>query len=83
MLMVTALASRVSELKGLGFSEVYAAANWLAHHVMLLKKQVHPRWEYNRVQDPTQKSGDNIEANRLVELLQEMFQISSSWPTTE
>jgi hypothetical protein len=83
MPMVTALASRVSELMGLGLSEVCAAANRLAHHVMLLKKQVQPQWEYNRVQDPTQKSGDNIEANKLVELLQEMFQSSSSWPTTE
>jgi hypothetical protein len=49
------------------------AANWLTHRVTPLKKQVHPRWEYCRVQEPTRESGDNIEANKLVELLQEMF----------
>jgi hypothetical protein len=69
MLIVFALASRVSELKGFDLTGVDVAANWLACRVTPLKKQVHPGWEYNRVQDPTRESKDNIEANKLVELL--------------
>jgi hypothetical protein len=76
--IVSALSSRVSELKGLGLTRVGVAANWLARRVTPLKKQVHPRWEYSGVQDPMQELKDNIEANKLVELLQEMFQNTSS-----
>jgi hypothetical protein len=83
MLIVSALASRVSELKGLGLTRVSMAANWLAHRVTPLKKQVHPGWEYSGVQDPTRESKNNIEANKLVELLQEMFQNINSWLTPE
>jgi hypothetical protein len=39
----------------------------------MLKKQVHCWWEYYMMQDPTQESGDNIEANKLVLLLKELF----------
>jgi hypothetical protein len=46
-----------------------------------MKKQVRPRWEYCGVHDPTRESGDNIEANKLVELLKEMFENTNSWPT--
>jgi hypothetical protein len=41
------------------------------------------RWEYCGVQDPAWESGNNIEANKLVEILQEMFQNTNSWPTPE
>jgi hypothetical protein len=77
------LASRVSELKGSGLTGFGVAANWLARQAIPLKKQVHPGWEYCRVQDPTQESGDNIEASELVELLKEMFQNINSWLTLE
>jgi hypothetical protein len=77
------LAARVSELKGLDFTRVSVATNWLAHRVTPLKKQVHLGWEYCGVQDPTQESGNNIKANKLVELLKEMFQNTNSWPTPE
>jgi hypothetical protein len=79
--VVTILANRVSELKGLGLTGVGVAANWLARLVTPLKKLVHLGWEYYGVQDLTRESGDNIEANKPVELLQEMFQSTSSWPT--
>jgi hypothetical protein len=68
---VTALASRVSELKGLSFTRVGVAANWVACWVVPLRKQV--GWEYCGVQDLTWESGDNIEASKLVDLLKEMF----------
>jgi hypothetical protein len=78
MLINSALASRVSELKGLGLIRVCMAANWLARRVIPLKKQVHPGLDCSGAQDPTQESGDNIEAKKLVELLGEMFQNTSS-----
>jgi hypothetical protein len=40
--LVSALASRVSELKRLDLTGFCGAANWLAHRVTPLKKQVHP-----------------------------------------
>jgi hypothetical protein len=83
MAIVTALASQVSELKGLILTRVGMAANWLVCQVTLLKKQVHPGWEYYGVQDRTQESDNNIEANKLVDLLQEMFQCTSNWPIPE
>jgi hypothetical protein len=79
MAIVTALASQVSELKGLSLTRVSVAAHWLAHRVASLKKQVHPGWKYYGVQDPTQELGDNIEANKLVELLQEVFQSTNNY----
>jgi hypothetical protein len=42
------------------------AANWLAYWVTPMKKQVHPGWEYNRLQDPTQETSDNIGVSKLV-----------------
>jgi hypothetical protein len=83
MAIVTALASQVSELKGLILTRVGMAANWLVCQVTLLKKHVHPGWEYCGVQDRTQESDNNIEANKLVDLLQEMFQSTSNWPIPE
>jgi hypothetical protein len=83
MLIISALSSRVSELKVFGLIGVCVATNWLACRVIPLKKQVHPMWEYNGLQDPTRESGDNIEASKLVELLGEMFQSISSWSTSK
>jgi hypothetical protein len=42
-----------------------------------------PEYDATWVEDPTRESKDNIETNKLVELLQEMFQNTSSWPTPE
>jgi hypothetical protein len=50
---------------------------------MPLKKQVHPRWEYNRIEDPTQESTDKINVSEVLKLLQEMFNKTSSWPMSE
>jgi hypothetical protein len=76
--IIAALASRVGDLKRHGLTGVCVAANWLAHRVTPLKKQVHPKWEYNRVQDPTRESFDNIGVSKLMKLLEEMFQNTSS-----
>jgi hypothetical protein len=54
-------------------------AHWIAHRVIALKKQIHPRWEYNRLQDPTQETTKKIEPDHLMKLLEEMFQNTSSW----
>jgi hypothetical protein len=59
------------------------ATLWLAHRVMPLKKQVHPRWEYNRVHDPTREIFITPRPSKILELLQEMFQNTSSWPPAE
>jgi hypothetical protein len=73
MPLVVALANRVSELKELSLTGVSVTANWLVHRVTPLKNQVHPGWECNGVQDPTRETSDNVEANKMVKLLQEMF----------
>jgi hypothetical protein len=57
------------------------AANWLAHRMMPLKKQVHPRWEFSGFNDPTQEAFHNLRPSKMDELLQEMFQNICSWPT--
>jgi hypothetical protein len=54
-------------------------AHWIAHRVIALKKQIHPRLEYNRLQDPTLETTKKIEPDHLVKLLEEMFQNTSSW----
>jgi hypothetical protein len=59
------------------------AANWLARRVTPLKKEVHPGWEYNRLQDPSCETMENIGDSKLVKLLEETFQNISSWPTVE
>jgi hypothetical protein len=51
--LVAALSNRVNDLKAHDLTIVCVAANWLAYQVMLLKKQVHPGWEYSRLQDLT------------------------------
>jgi hypothetical protein len=40
---------------------------------MPLKKQVHPAWEYNGLDDPTRESKEKIQPSQLVKLLEEMF----------
>jgi hypothetical protein len=53
---VVALIDRVNLLIEKGLTIVCVAAQWLARRVHPLKKQVHPGWEYNRLQDPTQET---------------------------
>jgi hypothetical protein len=81
--IVDALASQVSDLKRRGLISVCVAANWLAHRVTPLKKQVHPGWEYIGLQDLSRESIENIRFSKLVKLLEEMFQNTSSWPLVE
>jgi hypothetical protein len=50
---VLTLAEMVSKLKGLRLIGVGMVANWLASQFISMKKQVHPGWEYNRINDPT------------------------------
>jgi hypothetical protein len=83
MRAVKAIASRVSELKGLGLIRGGVVTNLLACRVIPLKKQVHPEREYCRVQEPTRESGDNIEVAKLIDHLKEMFQNINSWSTPE
>jgi hypothetical protein len=66
-----------------GLIRVCMATNWLAHQVTPLKKQVHPRWEYSSLEDPTQESTDKIKVSEVLKLQQEMFSNVSSWPTPE
>jgi hypothetical protein len=42
---------------------------------------VHPGWEYSGDQDPTQETNEKITPERLMKLLYEMFQDTSSWLT--
>jgi hypothetical protein len=64
-------------------TRVCVTTHWLAHRVLPLKNQVHPGWEYSRVQDPTRETIDKITPEHLVKLLEEIFQDTSSWPTNE
>jgi hypothetical protein len=57
------------------------STHWLDHSVIPLKKQVHPGWEYNGLQDPTQETTEKIHPDLLVKILEEMFQNTSSWLT--
>jgi hypothetical protein len=50
---------------------------------MPLKKQVHPGWKYNGLDDLTRESMEKIKASQLVKPLEEMFQNTSRWPTVE
>jgi hypothetical protein len=78
--IVAGLSGLVNDLKRHGSTSVYVAANWLARQVTPPKKQIHPGWEYSRLQDLYRESFDNIGASKLVRLLEEMFQNTSSWP---
>jgi hypothetical protein len=49
------------------------ATHWLARGVLPFKKQVHPGWEYNRLQDPTQETNEKISLELLVKHLEEIF----------
>jgi hypothetical protein len=69
MPLVTTLANRVNELKELSLTRVSVAANWLVCQVMLLKKQVHPGWEYSGVQDSILETSSNLAASKMVVLL--------------
>jgi hypothetical protein len=56
---------------------VCVATHWLACRVQLLKKQVHPGWEYYGPQDPTRETRENITSGLLVKHLGEIFQDTS------
>jgi hypothetical protein len=81
--IVAALGNRVNDLKNQGLTDVCVTAHWLAHRVMHMKKQVHPRWEYNGVHGPTRETFGTSRPSKILELLQEMFQNTSSWPPAE
>jgi hypothetical protein len=70
-------------VKELSLTKVGVVTNWLARRVITLNKQVHPGWEYCRVQDLTCESSNNIEAAMLIEHLKEVFQNINSWLTPE
>jgi hypothetical protein len=78
---VAALTNKINLLKEQGLTGVYVATHWLACGVLQLKKQVHPGWEYNRLQDPTRETNEKIALELLVKHLEEVFQDTSSWPT--
>jgi hypothetical protein len=59
------------------------AGHWLAHRVMRVKKQVQPEWEYNGVHDPTRETFITHRPSKTLELLQYMFENTSSWPPVE
>jgi hypothetical protein len=44
---------------------------------------VHSGWEYNGVEDLTQEMSNNLSTDKMVELLQEMFQNIDSWLNPE
>jgi hypothetical protein len=67
--IIAALTNRVNDLKRCGLTGVCVAANWLAHRVMPLKKQVHPGREYSSLEDPTQESTDKIKVSEVLKLL--------------
>jgi hypothetical protein len=81
--LVVALTNKVNALKEHDLTGVYVATHWLAHRIILLKKQVHPRWEYSGTQDPTGGTTKKIRPDHLVKLLEEMFQNVNSWSTDE
>jgi hypothetical protein len=81
--IVTTLGTQVSDLKRRGLTGVYVAANWLAHWVMSLNKQVHPGWEYSGLQDPTRETSEKPEVEDILEHLYKIFTNISSWPPTE
>jgi hypothetical protein len=81
--LVSALTNMVNLLNEKGLMGVCMAPCWLAHRVQLLKKQVHPGWQYSRLQDPTRETQENITPKLLVNHLGQLFQDTSSWPTDE
>jgi hypothetical protein len=80
---VAALTNKINQLKEQGLTGVSVAAHWLPRRVLPLKKQVHPGWEYSRLQDLTQETSEKITPGILVKHLEEIFQDTSSWPTDE
>jgi hypothetical protein len=78
ILIVQALVNQVNELSDHDLTGVGVVANWLARRVVPLKKQLHPKLEYCGVHDTTQESSDNIEVNKLMLLLKELFQNTNS-----
>jgi hypothetical protein len=50
---VAALTNKINLSKEQGLTGVCVAAHWLARGDLTLKKQVHPGWEYNGLQDLT------------------------------
>jgi hypothetical protein len=80
---VAALTNKINFLKECGLTGDCVATLWLACRVVPLKKQVHPGWKYNGVEDSTQETSVKITLEHLVNHLEEMFQDTSSWPTDE
>jgi hypothetical protein len=81
--VVATLANRVNDLKRHGLTGVCVAANWLAHWLTPLKKQVHLGWEYDGIHDLTWETLENIRVSKMVKLQQELFTNTTSWPTVE
>jgi hypothetical protein len=81
--IIAVMGNRVNDLKSHSLTSVCVATHWLAHQVMPLKKQVHLGLEYNGVQDPTQEISITPRPNKILELLQEILQNTSSWPPAE
>jgi hypothetical protein len=80
---VAALMNKVNLLKEKGLMGVSMVAHCLARRVQLLKKQIHPGWEYYGPQDLTQETRENITPEHLVKNLGEIFQDTSSWLVDE
>jgi hypothetical protein len=83
MLVVLALAERMSKLKRLRLIKVDMVANLLPGRVIPLKKRIHPSWEYNGIQDPSCETDHHILIVQLERLLEEMLQSMDSWPTPD
>jgi hypothetical protein len=73
MLVVLALAEKVSKLKGLGMTGVSVVANRLAHRIIPLKKQVNLVWEYSEIQDPTYEINHYITNAKMECLLKDII----------
>jgi hypothetical protein len=80
---VAALIDKVNLLKEKGLTGVCVTTHWLACRVQPLKKQVHPGWEYNGLQDPTQETQEKMASELLVKHLGEIFQDISAWSADE
>jgi hypothetical protein len=55
----------------------------LAHQVAPLKKQVHPRLEYNVIHDPTCESNHHLKTTKLSRLHGEIFYSTNDWLTLD
>jgi hypothetical protein len=78
---VTALTNKINLLKEQCLTGDYVATHCLGRGVLPLKKQIHPSWEYNGLQEPIRETNEKIALELLVKHLEEMFQATSSWST--